>query len=59
MAIKLEDITEDRLHDECDRLRSRIAEFEDAICKAIKKANAGGMGDWPAFLELKKVMDQK
>lgn len=37
----------------------RIVELEAAIAKALKKADANGMGDWPAFTALRKVMGNK
>lgn len=40
----------------CDRKDARIAELEAAISKALKKASAKGMGDWPEFQVLRKVM---
>lgn len=44
------------LRDLAEKSASRIAELEAAISKALRKADANGMGAWPAFVELRKVM---
>ena len=36
----------------------RVAELEDAMRKALKRAKAGGMDGWPAFVAMRKTLEQ-
>lgn len=42
---------------EFKRLDARIAELESGIFKAVRKAEAKGMGDWPEFVMLRKLIE--
>ncbi len=43
-------------HGNPEALVKRIVELEEAIAKALRKADGNGMGEWPAFKALRAVM---